>query len=195
MSAAPKLLGTYAIPRVRVGDRVTCLYRGVTCRISSWADGPIPWPRCQPLGQRGGSGLWVNAELERAIRTESWVALIHWWGVGASAAHNWREWAGVKCWTATPGSAAEQLRVSQQGAKVTRGKPLLVEQVAQRRESARRLNLGQYIRGSAGGQRKWTPADDAVVLRTPDDGDAAKKVKRTTNAVRCRRRRLLAGKA
>jgi hypothetical protein len=194
MPEPPPLLSTYRVPRKRVRDRVSCLYRGVECRVSAWTDAPIPWPRCQPLGRKGGAGLWVNAELERAIRTESWLALMHWWGIGEKAVHNFRAWAGVLGRTATPGSAAEQRRVSAKWAEATRGKPLSAEQVEARRQTAIRLDLAKFIRGSAGGQRKWTPAEDAVVLKVEDDAEVAKELKRSPNAVRCRRRRL-AGEA
>src|SRR5262245_50244449 len=44
--------------------------------------GLIPWPRCRALDQRGGcgSGLLVDEELARAVRSESTAAEMYWWG-------------------------------------------------------------------------------------------------------------------
>jgi len=91
----PPLLGKYEPPAVKKGERVTCLYRDCDCTVTSWTDAPISWPRVQPREQLDGSGLWVNDELARAIRTESAVTLHYWFGVSAGVVWKWRKVFGV----------------------------------------------------------------------------------------------------
>jgi len=93
--SAPVLLhGPYQAPAVRIGERVFCQVRG-TAVITNWSDAPIQWPRCRPLGARGGSGLFVNDELARAVRCESSLAIQLWWGVKAETVWRWRKAFGV----------------------------------------------------------------------------------------------------
>ena len=85
------LFGPYRPPRLRVGDRATCLLRDCEVIITSITDAPIPWPRCRALGGRGGSGPWLGGDLEEAIRQESAAAVRYWWGLSVSTVWKMRK--------------------------------------------------------------------------------------------------------
>ena len=46
-SVASLLLGTYTSPAARLGARVYCRFRRTWCRVTSFTDTLIPWPRVQ----------------------------------------------------------------------------------------------------------------------------------------------------
>jgi hypothetical protein len=51
------LFGPYLAPRLRVGDRATCLFRDCLVVVTGWTDAPTSWPRCRPPEVRwGGAG-------------------------------------------------------------------------------------------------------------------------------------------
>src|SRR5437763_7296911 len=88
------LHGPYEPPPLRKGDRTTCLYRDALVVVTAWSDGRIPWPRCRALGHRGGSGLLVEEELARAVRSESAAALCYWGeSAGTRRRSGGRRWA------------------------------------------------------------------------------------------------------
>jgi hypothetical protein len=129
----PKLLhGPYRPPALRRGDRTTCLDRDAEVVITSWTDAPIPWPRCQRLGVRGGSGLLITEELVRAIRTESSLAIQYWWGVRMETVWRWRKAFGVSQWS-TEGSRRLHQVLSEKGGAKVRGKKLPRALVQRRR--------------------------------------------------------------
>src|SRR5216683_6934958 len=77
------LIGSpYTQPKLKRGDRAFCLYKDCDVIITTWTDAPISWPRCRGVeNPMGHPGLLVDAELERAIRTESAKAIKRAWGV------------------------------------------------------------------------------------------------------------------
>src|SRR5262249_31367205 len=87
------LFGPYRPPRLRVGDRATCLLRDCEVVITSITDAPIPWPRCRALG--GGSGPWLGGDLEEAVRRESAAAVGFWWRLSAATVWKMRKALGV----------------------------------------------------------------------------------------------------
>lgn len=149
-------------------------------------DGRIVWPKCQPLGQRGGSGLWVNEELERAIRTESSVALQFWFGVSVGCVNDWRRWAAVAGHSATQGSKLAQLAVSEAGAAITRGSCLTEAERDNLAECSKRLGLAKYMQGKRWASTGWTLEQEAL-LGTMSDEMLAELIGRSVNAVRQRR--------
>ena len=52
-----------------------------TVVITSWTAARISWPRCQAVGVRGSSGILLDDELARAVRTEAAAAVCYHWGV------------------------------------------------------------------------------------------------------------------
>src|SRR5262245_21773907 len=94
----PELLfGPYRPPALRKGARAFCFYRDCDVVITGMSAGPIAWPRCRALGVRGGSGLLIDAELKRAICSESAMAVEYWWRVNETTVTHWRRTFGIKC--------------------------------------------------------------------------------------------------
>ena len=139
---APPLIGSYNPPAVRCGEVVTCLYRDADCVVTGFHDGRIQWPRVRARAGRGGSGLWINEELVRAIRTESAAALMYWFGIGSHAVWNWRRsLLPGKGKFRTPGSKIAHQRASDAGAKATQAKEWTDEERDARAERSKRLGL------------------------------------------------------
>src|SRR5262249_30681320 len=93
--SARLLHGSYRAPPLKRGDRAHCHLRDTTAVVTSWSGGRIPWPRCRADGTRGGSGLLVDDELLRAVRTESLAAVAYWWGIYPTVVSKWRRKLGV----------------------------------------------------------------------------------------------------
>lgn len=185
MSDPPPLIGTYAPPPVRVGDVVRCRYRRARCRVTSWTDAPVSWPRCNQLRVRGGAGLWVNDDLVRAVRTESAAAIRHHFGVSAGVVWRWRRrFVPGAGHVRTAGDRVAHRRASETGAAALGAREWTDAEIDARAERSKRLGLRPPNRWAATG---WTPEQDALLGTMPDENVAA-IVGRTAEAVRCRRR-------
>ena len=179
----PPLLGTYTAAVVRKGDRVTCQYRDTLCRVTSVSSAPIPWPRVQPLGQRGGSGLWVNDDLVRAIRTESAVALKHHFGVGTKVVWMWRRAFGVVGRAGTTGSRIAIRGAAVLGADAVKAKVWTRTELRAKSATSKRLGLKPPERWRETG---WT-TDQIALLGTDHDEAIAKRISRSRSAVTTQR--------
>jgi len=182
------LFGPYRAPPLRRGDRALCLFRDAPVAVTSWTDAPIPWPRCRALdGRGGGSGLLVEEELARAVRTESALAVRFWWGVNHGTVARWRKALGVDGYS-PPGTRRLRQAASEAGADALRGKQLPPEQVGRRRRTARELGLWRTLQPGYHGPR-WTEGQ-LRLLGTDTDEAVAALVGRTPAAVRVKRTRL-----
>ncbi|MBM3982940.1 MAG: hypothetical protein FJ304_22245, partial [Planctomycetes bacterium] len=149
-------------------------------------DAPIPWPRCQPRGAQGGSGLWVNDTLVRAIRTESAQALAHWFGVDSTVVWRWRTAFGVSGRAATTrGTKALVRAAAKKGAAALKAKVWTTAERAAKRRIAKKLKLRPNPRWQPG-QGAWSAAEVAA-LGTDSDAAVAKALGRTTRAVAAQR--------
>src|SRR5688500_13104614 len=73
------LFGPYKTPQVRLGEVLTCESRDDDVIVTGYSDAPIPWPIGQRRG-KGARGLIVFGALAEAVRRESALAVMHWWG-------------------------------------------------------------------------------------------------------------------
>lgn len=79
MKHPPLLFGPYLPPRHRKGSWITDEIHGLV-QVNGWTEGPLSWPtRKRPGG--GPRSIAVTADLVRALRAESVVAVAHWFGV------------------------------------------------------------------------------------------------------------------
>jgi hypothetical protein len=175
----------YTPQPLRRGDRATCLFRDGDVVITAWSDAGIPWPRCRRADSGGGSGLLVDAELLRALRTESSLAVQFWWGVNGETVWRWRQVIGIGQWE-PEGSRRLHRALSEAGARTTRGKRLPADQVGRRRRTARELGLKPTGCWAEAG---WTRERLALLGTLPDERLAA-RIGRTVTAVRVMRTRL-----
>jgi hypothetical protein len=156
---------------LRRGDRATCLFRDGDVVITSWSDARLPWPRCRRADSTGGgSGLLVDEELLRALRTESSLAVQCWWAVNGETVWRWRQAFGIGRWE-PEGSRRLYQQLSEAGARKTRGQRLPADQVERRRRTALELGLKPTGRW---GQTGWTAAQLALLGTLPDERLAAR---------------------
>lgn len=182
MLVAPPLIGTYTPPAVRVGDRVTCLFRDALCVVTSTSGAPIAWSRVRAVDHRGGSGLWVCPDLVRAVRTESAAALRHWFGASATTVWAWRKAFGVGR-TGTKGSRRAIQRAAELGAAALKRKEWTDEELDAKSATSKRLGLKPTGRWRG---RGWT-AEQLALLGTDDDEVIAQRIGRSRGAVTTQR--------
>jgi transposase-like protein len=178
MPSTPPLIGSYSAPAVKRGEVVTCLYRDCDCFVTVMSAAPIPWPRVQPRGKQGGSGLWVNEELRRAILTESAEALKYHFGVSANVVWKWRKQFGVGGHATTKGSKRANRAASQRGAAAAKAKVWTAKERRARSRLSKRLGLKPTGRWKG---KEWTE-EQLALLGTDHDEAIARKIGRTRGA-------------
>lgn len=88
----PELLaGPYHAPFVRRGDWLDDEIDGAV-KVGGYSEGRIAWPKRL---KTGNASLILCADLVRAVRTESALAVQYWWGVGPVTVWKWRKALGV----------------------------------------------------------------------------------------------------
>jgi hypothetical protein len=112
---------------------------------------------------------------------------MYWWGVSANTVTLWRKALGVEGWTGTEGTRRLVQAAQARAVDQLRGKCLPPEQVERRRQTARALNLAQYLEPGHGAG--WTAGQLALVDIHRDDRGAA-LTDRSENAVRVKRCKL-----
>jgi hypothetical protein len=177
----PALIGDpYRAAAVRIGDVVTCLYRDCDVRITGWTDAPISRPCCSIIGQSGGSGLLVDEELPRAIRTESAQALQHYWVVSDGTVTRWRRAFRVGQWETEGSRRLLEATIEKAADAVPRRVPS-EEELAQG-VATRRAN-GGYVMPQRSAETGWKPEELALFGTMPDE-DLAQRIWRRRDAVR-----------
>src|SRR5207245_2921181 len=172
------LFGPYTPPALCRGDFTFCLFRDTEVKVTSISHGRIQWPRCQRMGQRGGSGLLVTEELIRAIKTESSLALQYWFGVGAETVWRWRRFFGISQWE-PEGSRRLHQELSENGAAAVRRKTFTPAERTRYRAAA----IARGTRPNRWKETGWTRNQLDLLGRLPDQ-EVAIKIGRTANAVR-----------
>ena len=139
----------------------------------------ISWPRCRASGVRGGSGLLVDEELLRAIRSESSLALQYWFGVNVTTVWKWRQAFDIARY-GTEGSRRLHEAMSERGAAKVRGKKLPKALVKQRIKIRAANGFKVPKRWEKTGWQQW----QLDLLGTAPDAELAARFGRSKNAVR-----------
>ncbi len=210
------LTRTYSTPRYEYGDTATDAIRGDVVIVKT-SDAPIPWPMAKLPGGRK-PGLVVFDGLLIALRTESNVAICHWWGVTGQTVTKWRRLLGID--QKTPGALRlRQQRLTpvlnearhlidynapervQKIAAARTGKPrpkhvqamLKTSRIGKPISAEHRQKLTEGFRRAGVRPPKagkpWTPDEDHAV-RTLSAAEVVKTTGRTLQAVYDRRRLL-----
>jgi hypothetical protein len=81
------IYGPYVAPRCRVGDKLTCEYRGREVTVRGISNGLIQWPGTR---RTGNASPILCGDLIRAVQTESSQGVAFHWGVKHGLVWRWR---------------------------------------------------------------------------------------------------------
>jgi hypothetical protein len=180
------LHGPYRTPRCCVGGRLYCERLRCQVPVGGIHEAPIPWP---VAGVKGPRALILCGDLVQAVRLESVVAVCYWWRVHRNTVSRWRHLLGVG--PMTEGTARPHGVAS--AARIANG--LLEKRTAgcrtpEERERRRQRYAALPVKPDEYVTRRWTPAEDRLLGTLADDERAARKLRRTVEAVKRRRRTL-----
>jgi transposase-like protein len=136
-------------------------------------------------GNDGGSGLWVNDELVKAIRTESAAALKLWFGVTAGVVWKWRKAFGVGGHGNTKGSKRAIRAAAKLATEALKAKEWTDAELDAKAATAKRFGHRPGVR--------WTPErggrtpEQIALLGTDHDQVIAQKLGRSLGAVATQR--------
>lgn len=87
--------GPYETPKVKIGDKIRCEYRGCDVTVTGMRKAPILWPIGVRGNSKNGSPI-VFGVLVDALRKETSNAVLYWWRVNRSTVTNWKRSVGAE---------------------------------------------------------------------------------------------------